>query len=152
MFSLGILGFLQALAAIATIWGVAHTADTTSTVVAYGAAGDLAPTAMEWMNSFGSIAVGIGGFVVTYLLKKKAYSGLLLAVVQELRTPEDPVAIRNLALALCDWLESRYANNTAQSSEIRTWFHEVLVQLRTIIATGPSTKPVDTTTIVKTVV
>lgn len=135
-----LLPILQALSCLCTIWGVAHTSETANAVVTYGAADT---TSMEWMNSVGSIVIGIGGFVVTHFWKQKVSSELLLAVVGELHSPRDPAALRRLAFALLDWLHDKYATQ-ASNSENGKWWADVLASMRTLIAQEPPVPPTKT--------
>lgn len=113
---LGILPFIQAIAAVCTIYGFAHAANTSDIIVKYGV-GEDGPSAIEWMNSFGSIAVGGVGLIVTWWMKQKHSSELLLAIMGEMKSPDDAAVLRRLAFAAIDWLENklavRYAGNTA---------------------------------------
>ena len=114
---LGILPILQALSCLATIWGVAHVSGTTDTVITYGAGAD-GPTAMEWINSFGSIAIGVVGWVGTHWAAKKqgATSELLLAFAAWVTNRNDPATIRRLAFAGLDLIETLFVPKSPEDA------------------------------------
>lgn len=130
---LGILPILQALSCIFTIYGVAHATQTADVVVKYGVGAD-GPTAMEWMNSFGSIVVGVGGFAITHFMKQKQTSELVLAVWGELKSPKDPSSIRRLAFALLDWFEVKIAERYSSNPQMLQWWSETFATIRTEFA------------------
>lgn len=127
---LGLLPILQAVAACFTIWGVAHTAGTADTVVHYGVGAD-GPSPAEWMNSVGSIVIGLAGFLATHVFAKQAgvKSEAMLALVAYLADRRDAAAQRRLGLAAIDLLETLFASNV-KDSETATWWNTVLLQLR----------------------
>lgn len=104
-FIIVILPFLQAISACITIWGFANTSSFGDAVVTYGAVGDDgSPDAMMWINSVGSIVVGIGGFVFTHFMKYKTgqQSELYLAVIGLLKAPTNPFSVfRVVFVAVC---------------------------------------------------
>lgn len=137
MFSLlGILPILQAVAACFTIWGVAHTSGIADTAVTYGVAGEDGPTASEWFNSFGSIAVGLGGFVVSHVLSGKLgfKSELLLSFIAWVRKPSDIAAERRFGFAVIDQLESILILRCPDEKE---WVDHMMALLRSRFA-GPN--------------
>lgn len=147
---LGLLPILQAVAACFTIWGVAHTAGTADTVVHYGVGAE-GPSPAEWMNSFGSIAIGLAGFLATHVFSKQvgAKSELMMALVAWLGNHNDPSTIRRLGLAILDWLEQVVAARISDPV-MRTWWDETLTNLRTQIATTNLVAPVAVVAPVKT--
>lgn len=106
-----LLPLIQGIAALCTIWGFANASSTNSTIVAYGA-GEVDP--MEWINSYGSLAFGIGSWLVTHYVKKKFTSQLLLAVISDMQSPGNPFTTRNLGLAVCDWIEEKHGTDTTE--------------------------------------
>ena len=127
----GILPFLQALSAIASVWGLMHVTGATDAVVTYGAAGDGAPSIAEWMNSFGSLAIGIVGYISTrFVAKPKGSTAeLILAFTALVKNPKDAATIRRVALAFADWLAEHYATGAN-----KTWWDETIANLRTQFA------------------
>lgn len=150
MFILGLLPILQAVAACFTIWGVAHSVNTTDTVVQYGVGAD-GPTAEEWFNSFGSLALGIVGFVTTTIMKRKtgANSELMTAFAQWTIKRDDPASMRRLAFALTDWIEEVYVSKVTDSDD-KDWWNQMLTAFRTRFA-GPVVyiAPADSTQVSK---
>lgn len=126
-FLFGILPFIQALSALASVWGLMHVSGTADTVITYGATGDAAPSAAEWFNSFGSLAIGIVGFISTkFATKPKGSTAeLVLAFAALLKTPKDAPAIRRVAFAFADWVSENYA--TGANKE---WWEQTIAAMR----------------------
>ena len=115
---LGILPILQAISCLITIWGVAHISNTTDTIITYGAGAD-GPTSMEWINSFGSIAIGVIGWLSTHWAAKKqgATSELVLAFGAWVINRNDPATIRRLAFAGLDLIEELFVPKTSEDAK-----------------------------------
>jgi hypothetical protein len=130
MFLLMLLPFLQAAAAGFTIWGVVHTASTTEVVVHYGVGEDGASLA-ELANSYGSVIIGIGGFIVSHFLNKKAgqKTEFAMALSAYMLSSDNPALKRRLALAVCDWIEDTFASNNPDSTDVN-WWHQTITVLR----------------------
>lgn len=96
---------MQAASAIITIWGFANTSSFSDAVVTYGATGDEgSPDAMMWINSIGSIVLGVGGFIFTHFAKIKTgqTSELYNAVIGLLKAPTNPFSVfRVVFVAVC---------------------------------------------------
>lgn len=127
----GILPFLQALSAIASVWGLMHVTGTTDAVVTYGAAGDGAPSIAEWMNSFGALSIGVVGYLSTRFMPKPKGSTaeLVLSFTAFIKSPKDAATIRRVAFAFADWLSEHYATGTN-----KTWWDETIANLRSQFA------------------
>lgn len=128
-FIFGILPLLQALSAIASIWGVMHVSNTTDVIATYGVYGDQAPTAFEWLNSYGSLAFGVIGWISTKVIANKntTNSELALSVLGWIKSPKDPSAIRRLAFATVDWVEFTYiqSNPNITEQEKTDWINTI---------------------------
>lgn len=126
-FLFGIMPFVQALSALASVWGLMHVSGTTDTVITYGASGADAPSVAEWFNSFGSLAIGIVGFISAKFASrpKGTTAELALAFVALLKTPKDAATIRRVAFAFADWMSEHYA--TGANKE---WWDTTIAALR----------------------
>ena len=130
----GILPFLQALSALSAVWGLMHVGGTSDVIISYGVTGAEAPTAAEWVNSFGSLGLGILGFISTKLVFKPdaITAELLWAVAGFVKSPKEDATIRRLAFAFADWLAHYYLRN-AKEEDAKWWF-EMIGSLRTKFA------------------
>lgn len=90
-----LLPILQAIAACCTIFGFVNTPRVADTVVTYGISADEAPNAAMWMNSVGSIALGVGTWIVTLIMKKKiGYDNpLYKAALSLIHKPNDKLTV-----------------------------------------------------------
>lgn len=134
------LPFLQALSAIATIWGVAHTLPAADTVIQYGAGAD-GPTPTEWINSFGSLAIGLIGWLSTKYFTNRSSSELIAAVTAWSSSRKDEATIRRVAFAFADWIEDNIV-----TPETTSWWTPTLTALRTQFAQPIKSGPVLVTT------
>lgn len=135
-----LMPIVQILSLLVALWGIGHTSETADTIIQYGATSEDGPTVTEWMNSFGSIAVGAIGFVATKLFQSSKYSELWMAIIAEARSPSDPATIRRLAFAVIDWLETKYA--ASKDATAAQWWKDMLTNLRAEIAKTPTVAPV----------
>lgn len=137
-FIIGILPLLQACSALITIWGFVNVAPTTEAVVTYGVYGDAAPDAMSWVNSYGSIAIGIIGMIASkwFARSSGAQGELMVAGIAWIKAPNDNAAIRRLAFAVVDWMEAMYiaSHPTMPAAEKVEW-DNTIAWLRTKFAT-----------------
>lgn len=101
---------LQAIAACFTIFGAFHAPDVTQAVVTYGVSADSAPNAAMWFNSYGSMAIGIGTYVVSWVMKNKLgmTNPVYLIVLAWLKNPTDKIAIWQLVMAGIDVFVAKF--------------------------------------------
>lgn len=142
------LPILEGLSCLATIWGVCHVAQTTDMVITYGASGPGAPDIAMWMNSYGSIVMGIVTFVASYFAKSKCglKSEIYLAGIYYITHPGDKMGVSRLFLAAMDELVKVFpavANDKDVTDYIRKWvLGKYMVVEPAVAVTTPVVTPV----------
>jgi hypothetical protein len=113
MFSLGILGILQALSCLATIWGVMHVQPTTEAVVTYGVGGEEGVNYAQLFNSYGALALGIIGWISTHFASKTSpqKTELVMSIVAWLANRTDTSAKRRAFLAMFDVIQEEFSKD-----------------------------------------
>lgn len=116
MFSIffSLLPILQALSAGITIWGFYNTPAFTDTVVTYGASAVAESTFWsDLLNSIGSIVIGSGGLVATWIAQHRtgAKSELYSAIVNLIGQPTNTLAILRVAFAFIDILAAKWGTD-----------------------------------------
>lgn len=139
-----LLPFLQAIAAIFTIWGVYNTPAVNETVVTYGVSafgeGDGA-TLAELFKAYGATVLGGLASVVMWLYQRKNSSELLLAVAAWLSNRSDPVAFRRMLLAIGDLLAAEGTKLPGIDEQQVAFFKQSGDNLRITAASLPTDKP-----------
>jgi hypothetical protein len=133
-----IIPILQAISALFSLWGFAHLGGTTEAVITYGAS-EVSP--QEWINSYGSLALGVVGWVTTHFVNKRqpsSTSELIASFVAWAANRNDPATRRRLALAAIDTLETLFVFSDKADSE---YFQQTLVWLRSHYASSTSVQP-----------
>ena len=104
-----------------------HVSGTTDVITTYGVYGDQAPTTFEWLNSYGSLAIGIAGWLTTKFVvnRNTADSELALSVLSWIKSPKDPSTIRRLAFAAIDWVELTYVDSKLTQQEKEDWTNTI---------------------------
>ena len=136
-----LLPFLQAIAAIFTIWGVCNTPAVNDTVVTYGIGTEDGVTAVELFKSYGATVIGGVSSLVMWLYSRKNSSELMLAIVNYLSHRTDPVAFRRLLLAIGDMLANDAASKPGLSEAQAEYFKQSADGLRQTAASIPTDKP-----------
>lgn len=149
------LPILQFISAGITIWGFCNTPALTDTVVEYGAFGaDQSPDISMWINSVGSIIVGLGGFIGSWFAQGKtgAKSELATAVWELIKSPNNTIAVVRVGLAFISILEDKYVNNADDQKAIdffKNWLATKLSVLKqpNALANPPNTELKPTATV-----
>lgn len=141
-----LLPFLQALAAVFTIWGVCNTPAVNDVAVTYGVGTEDGVTFMELFKSYGATAIGGISSLVMWLYRRKQSTELLLAIGNYLAHRGDMVAFRRLMLAVGDFLANDAATMQGVTLEQANFFKASADGIRQTAAGLQTDKPATTTT------
>jgi len=125
-----LLPFLQAIAALFTIWGVCNTPAVNDVAVTYGIGTEDGVTLMELFKSYGATTIGGISSLVMWLYSRKQSTELLLAIGNYLSHRGDMVALRRLLLAIGDFFANDVQAMSSMSQDQLTFFQQSAAGIR----------------------